>query len=209
MKSAEDIVLSVDLFTPLNKASISINHKVTDTNMISTLDAHFNAEKITVYVNGLLDVSKSLANLEAAITSTLWGLDDLKVTIDSLKNGNERVTKFIFTKYEKSVTIDHTISATDILNWENTLTVNGLYKLKNVNSFSGTLSKHDMEFMWDDKSVHLATTFDNQSSGNSHKFDATVALETPWIDVIKAEFHHEDNGIEYKPTFVIEYAPGS
>ncbi|XP_068239150.1 uncharacterized protein [Palaemon carinicauda] len=209
MKSQEDIILTVDFFTPANKASIALNHKVTDTNMISTLDVHFNAEKLTVYVKGLLDISKSLANLEAAITSTLSGLDDLKVTIDSLKNGNERVTKFIFTKYEESVTIDHTISVTDIWNWQNTFNVNGMYKLKNVHSSSGTLSKHDMEYMWDTKSVHLAIMFDNNNNANSRKFDTVVTLETPWTSMIKAEVHHQDNGIEYKPTIVLEYVPGS
>ncbi|XP_064121465.1 uncharacterized protein LOC135225850 [Macrobrachium nipponense] len=210
MKSANDIVLLADFFTPSTKASLSINHKVTDTKMISTLDVHFNADKITVYLNGLLDVSKSLANMEAIIGSTISGLDDLKVTIDTSKNGKDRITKMIFTKMEQSVTIDHVISVTDIWNWENTFTINRMYKLKNVHSYSGTLSKHDMEWQWDTKSVHLDIIFDNKSSGNVNKFDTVVTLETPWTgtEEIKAEVHHEDDGVQYKPVVILEYVPG-
>merc|ERR1711915_76066 len=101
MTSPEDIVFSADFFTPMNKISVALTHKVTETNMVSYLDIILNKEKVSIAVNGLLDASQSLANLEASITSTLRDLDDWKVTIESLKNGEERVSKFIFTRNEQ------------------------------------------------------------------------------------------------------------
>ncbi|ROT70461.1 beta-1,3-glucan-binding protein precursor [Penaeus vannamei] len=161
MLSKNDVEFKVDVSSPVNKGSIAFKHTVTNTKMDSSVDVIFNSERIHMSVGGLLDVSRNLANIEAEVTSTFSGLDDVKVSIDSKKDDNTRTSNIVLMKGTKSVVIDHTITFNDWFNWENSFII-----------------------------------------------DAQVSLSTPWTEDMKLDLHHQDDGVEYKPTLIIEYRPG-
>ncbi|XP_063589036.1 uncharacterized protein LOC134766188 isoform X1 [Penaeus indicus] len=208
MVSQNDVEFKVDVSSPVNKGSIAFKHIVTNTKMDSSVDVIFNSERIHVSVGGLLDVSRSLANIEAEVTSTFNGLDDIKVRIDSKKEGNTRTSNIVLMKGTKSVVIDHTIAFNDWFNWENSFIVNGIYKLDNKQMHVGSLYKHQLEYMWDRQIVQFEGTFDKKISGNTRQIDAQVSLSTPWTEDMKLDLHHQDDGVEYKPTLIFEYRPG-
>lgn len=208
MLSKNDVEFKVDVSSPVNKGSIAFKHTVTNTKMDSSVDVIFNSERIHVSVGGLLDVSRSLANIEAEVNSTFSGLDDVKVSIDSKKDNNTRTSNIVLMKGTKSVVIDHTITFNDWFNWENSFIVNGVYKLSNKQMHAGSLYKHQLEYMWDRQLVQFEGTFDKKISGNTRQIDAQVSLSTPWTEDMKLDLHHQDDGVEYKPTLIIEYRPG-
>nr|XP_027221161.1 uncharacterized protein LOC113813390 [Penaeus vannamei] len=208
MLSKNDVEFKVDVSSPVNKGSIAFKHTVTNTKMDSSVDVIFNSERIHVSVGGLLDVSRSLANIEAEVNSTFSGLDDVKVSIDSKKDDNTRTSNIVLMKGTKSVVIDHTITFNDWFNWENSFIVNGVYKLSNKQMHAGSLYKHQLEYMWDRQLVQFEGTFDKKISGNTRQIDAQVSLSTPWTEDMKLDLHHQDDGVEYKPTLIIEYRPG-
>ncbi|XP_037790548.1 uncharacterized protein LOC119585891 [Penaeus monodon] len=208
MVSKNDVEFKVDVSSPVSKGSIAFKHTVTNTKMDSLVDVIFNSERIHVSVGGLLDVSRSLANIEAEVTSTFSGLDDIKVTIDSKKEGNTRTSNIVLMKGTKSVVIDHTILFNDWFNWGNSFIVNGVYKLDNKQMHAGSLYKHQLEYMWDRQLVQFEGTFDKRISGNTRQIDAQVSLSTPWTEDMKLDLHHQDDGVEYKPTLIFEYRPG-
>lgn len=204
----EDILFLAEITTPATKASVSLTHKISENKLFSSLDINLNGESLSVKVNGVLDLSKMIGNLQLKIISTLSELNNIKVTLDSIKEGAKRTSKIILAKDEQSVTVDHIITVTDSLNWENILDINGLYKLKNTQLHSASLFAHEMECVWYEKTIHLTFQLDNKSSEDSKIIDGLISLVTPWTDLMKGEIHHVNDGIEYKSVVTVEYTPG-
>lgn len=211
MISVSDMKLDAVLSSPDTKASLSFAHKVTDNEMISAIDAIANGERITVTVNGILDAAKKLLNLEGEISSTFNGLDDINVKIDSKMEANIRTSNISLTKGSQSLDVLHTIRFVDLLNWDSSFTINGMYKLSDRQSYSGTTYAHELRYMWGEEGVHFMASVDPRISEDSRKIDAQVILGTPWknYENIKVDLHYQDDGAEYKPAIRIEYKPGS
>ncbi|XP_068239146.1 LOW QUALITY PROTEIN: uncharacterized protein [Palaemon carinicauda] len=203
-----DKLFLVELITPATKASVSLTHRISDQKLFSALDINLNGESLSVKVNGMLDLAKTEGNLELKIISTLKELNDIKLIIDTIKEDTKRTSKIILAKGEQSVTIDHILTATDTLNWENIVNINDQYKLRNTQVFTASLLAHEMECVWDQKTIHLTLQVDKKSSDNSQIIDGLISLVTPWTDNMKGEIHHENDGIEYNSVVTIEYAPG-
>nr|XP_045624060.1 uncharacterized protein LOC123774022 [Procambarus clarkii] len=211
MTSSSDVEVTALLSSPATKASLLFNHKVTDKNMNSIIDVTVNGEQMTASIKGILDASQSLANLQGQVSSTINGLDDIKLNIESLKEVNTRTSKILFSKGTKSINIVHIITFIDLLNWENSFDVNGIYKISNTQSHEGTVYSHRLDCAWADGGVILTASIDPKISAESRKIDAQVTLTSPWeyYENVKIDLHYEDDGIEYKPSLRIEYKPGS
>nr|AHJ78589.1 dLp/HDL-BGBP precursor [Astacus leptodactylus] len=211
MANKSDIEMTALLSSPATKASFSFNHKVTDKKMDSIIDVAVNGERMTAWVKGILDVSQSLANLQAQVSSTINGLNDIKINIESLKEANTRTSKILFSKGINSLNIAHIITFIDLLNWENSFDINGIYKISNSQSHTGTVYTHQLDYAWVDGGVLLTASIDPKISAESRKIDAKVTLTSSWeyYENVKIDLHYEDDGIEYKPTLRIEYKPGS
>ncbi|XP_042874952.1 uncharacterized protein LOC122255069 [Penaeus japonicus] len=208
MVSKNDIELNFDLQSPVTKASASLNHKISqDKILTSTVIMTVNGEQIKVSANGHVDTTQ-VADLQAEVTSTLGGIDDVKVNLETLRNGNTQITKAVLTKDERTLTINHQITFDDWFNWENSFTVNQIYKLINKQTHVGSVYTHDLEYVWESQSVHFTGSFDMKKSGNYRQIVAHATLSTPWAEDMKLDINHQDDGNEFKPTLIFEYRPG-
>ncbi|XP_063615204.1 uncharacterized protein LOC134788259, partial [Penaeus indicus] len=207
--SKNDIELKFGLQSPVIQASALLNHKISQDNILtSTATVTVNGEKISVSANGHVDMAQQVADLQAEITSTVSGIDDVKVNLETLRNANTQITKVGIIKDTKALTINHQITFNDWFNWENSFTVNEIYKLINKQTHTGSVFTHDLEYVWDSQSVHFSGSFDQKISGNSRQIVAHATLSTPWTEDMKLDINHQDDGTEYKPTLIFEYRPG-
>lgn len=209
MISKEDIVLNAAITSPATKATISIKHKIIDGQLTSVVDVSVNGHKLTISASGTVNDDYSLAKLKVEVTSTFNGLNDIKADIDIHKSDSTWISKIILMKDTMSVAIDHSITYTDMLNWENLFTVNNVYHLKNKMTHVDTSYAHEIDYKWDAEEVHVKLFIDPRFSETSRQIDAQLVVATPWTENIKVNLHHEDDGVEYKPTLAIEYMPES
>ncbi|ROT70456.1 beta-1,3-glucan-binding protein precursor [Penaeus vannamei] len=75
MMSKNDIELKFALQSPVIQASASLNHKISQDNILtSSATVTVNGEKISISANGHVDMAKQVADLQAEITSTNIGI---------------------------------------------------------------------------------------------------------------------------------------
>ncbi|XP_064104223.1 uncharacterized protein LOC135214035 [Macrobrachium nipponense] len=208
MTSKSDIKLSAYLSSPDNKASLTFNHKVAERHMLSSVSFLLNGETIKGSVSGVVDDASNLVDLEAEVTSTLSEIDDIKMKVKSQKTDNTRTSNVTLIKGSKSVTIAHVISVQDLLNWENSFNINGVYILTNKQTHVGTKYTHEFQLALDSQEILGALEFDKKSTGDFCEVDTKLRLVSQWTGDVKGELQLKYNDVEYNPVIIIEYSPG-
>ncbi|XP_068221439.1 uncharacterized protein [Palaemon carinicauda] len=208
MTSKNDVQLSAYLSSPSTKSSLTFNHKVAEKQMLSSILFILNGETINGSVSGILDDASNLVDLESEITSTFPEIDDIKIKVKSQKTGNKRTSNVTLIKGSKNITIAHVISVQDLLNWENSLNINGNYLLNNKQTHVGTKYTHEMQLALDSQEIQGVFEFDKKSAGDFTEVETKLRIASPWTDDMKAELHLKYNDVEYNPVIIIEYSPG-
>merc|ERR1711976_776424 len=87
-----------------------------------------NGDDVIIFAKGTCD-DKFNGNISGGVSSTIEGLDEIKINFDHSSTGNNRITKAILSKREKEIEIHHSIDFTSYVKWSNSLEVNHYYKL--------------------------------------------------------------------------------
>ncbi|KAK4294435.1 hypothetical protein Pmani_032941 [Petrolisthes manimaculis] len=207
--SENDVLFNAFLSSPMVKSSITLNHKIQDTTMKSGFEVSVNRERIGASINGVVDKTNTLANLQMEVISTFRGLTDIKVNLDTKKEGNTWISNVIISKDSLSVNIDHSITFSDYLNWENIFLINNVYQLRNKLTHSDTSYTLDMETWIDgEQMVHITTSVEPKISADISEVNAHLIIVSAWNDPFKVDLYYQHNGVEFKPTLSIEYIPG-
>ncbi|KAK4294432.1 hypothetical protein Pmani_032938 [Petrolisthes manimaculis] len=207
--SENDVLFNAFLSSPMVKSSITLNHKIQDTTMKSGFEVSVNRERIGASINGVVDKTNTLANLQMEVISTFRGLTDIKVNLDTKKEGNTWISNVIISKDSLSVNIDHSITFSDYLNWENIFLINNVYQLRNKLTHSDTSYTLDMETWIDgEQMVHITTSVEPKISADISEVNAHLIIVSAWNDPFKVNLYYQHNGVEFKPTLSIEYIPG-
>ncbi|KAG0718526.1 Apolipophorin [Chionoecetes opilio] len=209
--SEKDINLSAYISSPETKGSFSFTHKIENNNLTTMAKVYANKELISVALTGTLDSTARLLNLEGDVTSSFEGLE-MKVKIDSKKEGNTQNTQVDLSRDTHHATLTHSFTTTDALNWESVFTLNDHYSLTNKMTHVAEEYQHQMEARWGEERLALDSRLTPVLTARSRKLDAHLDLVTPWeyLQKTKLVFHFEQEiGGETKASTEVEYKPGN
>ncbi|XP_076066634.1 uncharacterized protein LOC143040000 [Oratosquilla oratoria] len=207
VSSTSEFELSTSISSPVIKVKTLVDHKFINNTLNSNIDFDVNDNQILIAANGVLDTSAKVVKLNVGVTSTVKQLHELKVSFDHVNEGKMYETNIFITKGQSSLVLNHGLLFTDAFNWENTLSINNIYILKNKQTLVGLHFVHNLEYTLNDNVISSKISFNMKRDENQNKIDASLSLKTPYTNDLKLFLDYQQSQNEVKATFTIEYTP--